>query len=114
MAASSPNERTSARTNARHPERTHVIPNEHTSSRTNARQPERRTHVIPNEVRDLLNDIHEESQILLFLANKARLAAVYFKSRWHSWIAQPPPKGQVGGSNPLRDASEINKLQIII
>ncbi len=29
------------------------------------------------------------------------------KSRWHSWIAQPPPKGQVGGSNPLRDANEI-------
>jgi hypothetical protein len=20
--------------------------------------------------------------------------------RWHSWIAQPPPKGQVAGSNP--------------
>ena len=22
--------------------------------------------------------------------------------RWHSWIARPPPKGQVSGSNPLR------------
>jgi hypothetical protein len=26
------------------------------------------------------------------------------KSRWHRWIAQSPPKGQVGGSNPLRGA----------
>ncbi len=25
-------------------------------------------------------------------------------SRWRRWIAQPPPKGQVGGSNPPRDA----------
>ena len=25
-------------------------------------------------------------------------------SRWHSWIARPPPKGQVRGSNPLRGA----------
>ena len=24
------------------------------------------------------------------------------KPRWHRWIAQSPPKGQVGGSNPLR------------
>ncbi len=24
----------------------------------------------------------------------------------------PPPKGQVGGSNPLRDANKINKLHI--
>lgn len=32
-------------------------------------------------------------------------------SRWHSWIAQPPPKGQVGGSNPLRDANIINELK---
>lgn len=22
--------------------------------------------------------------------------------RWHSWIARPPPKGQVAGSNPAR------------
>ena len=24
---------------------------------------------------------------------------------WHSWIAQPPPKGQVGGSNPPGSAN---------
>jgi hypothetical protein len=24
--------------------------------------------------------------------------------RWHSWIARPPPKGQVAGSNPARSA----------
>lgn len=33
-------------------------------------------------------------------------------SRWHSWIAQPPPKGQVSGSNPLWDANKINRLDL--
>jgi hypothetical protein len=27
------------------------------------------------------------------------------KPRWHSWIARPPPKGKVRGSNPLRGAN---------
>ncbi len=30
------------------------------------------------------------------------------------WIARPPPKGQVGGSTPLRGANEINRLRIEI
>src|SRR4051812_27979237 len=46
---------------------------------------------------------------LLFHKLEDRLAS-FKKSRWHSWIAQPPPKGQVAGSNPARDASIINKL----
>ena len=29
------------------------------------------------------------------------------KPRWHSWIARPPPKGQVTGSTPVRGT--INK-----
>lgn len=40
-----------------------------------------------------------------------------YASRWHSWIAQPPPKGQVSGSNPLWDASESsykNELQPLL
>jgi hypothetical protein len=45
--------------------------------------------------------------MLLFPMDKARLAR---ESRWHSWIAQPPPKGQVAGSNPARDANVINGL----
>ena len=32
------------------------------------------------------------------------------RPRWRSWIAQPPPKGQVAGSNPARGTIEINKL----
>jgi hypothetical protein len=32
------------------------------------------------------------------------------KSRWRSWIARPPPKGQVAGSNPARDTIFINTL----
>ncbi len=35
-------------------------------------------------------------------------------SRWHSWIAQPPPKGQVAGSNPARDANGIKRLREIL
>ncbi len=37
--------------------------------------------------------------------------------RWHSWIAQSPPKGQVGGSNPPRGTNKINvgyEINIII
>src|SRR5687768_8468114 len=35
---------------------------------------------------------------------KIPVAILNHTSRWRRWIAQPPPKGQVGGSNPLRDA----------
>ena len=30
--------------------------------------------------------------------------------RWHSWIARPPPKGQVSGSNPLRGTTKLIAL----
>ena len=37
----------------------------------------------------------------------ATLTFQYFiPLRWHSWIARPPPKGQVPGSNPGRGASK--------
>ena len=32
-------------------------------------------------------------------------------SQWRSWIARPPPKGQVAGSNPAWDTNEIKGLQ---
>ena len=31
-------------------------------------------------------------------------------SQWRSWIARPPPKGQVAGSNPAWDTSQILKI----
>ena len=34
--------------------------------------------------------------------------------RWHSWIARPPPKGQVPGSNPGRGAIIFHKVLIYI
>lgn len=33
--------------------------------------------------------------------------------RWHSWIARSPPKGQVGGSNPLRSAIEFGLIMAL-
>ncbi len=31
-------------------------------------------------------------------------------SQWRSWIARPPPKGQVAGSNPAWDASKTKAI----
>ena len=33
--------------------------------------------------------------------------------RWHSWIARSPPKGQVGGSNPLRSAIDLGLIMAL-
>ena len=38
---------------------------------------------------------------------------IFTKSRWRSWIARPPPKGQVAGSNPARDTNKIKSKRII-
>ena len=46
--------------------------------------------------------------LLSFTNHTGKLAKQ--KSRWRSRIARPPPKGQVAGSNPARDANEINGL----
>ena len=32
---------------------------------------------------------------------------------WLNWIEQPPPKGQVGGSNPPRVTKLIQQLQYV-
>jgi hypothetical protein len=38
----------------------------------------------------------------------------FVTSRWHRWIAQPPPKGQVGGSNPPWDANKNKGIYLKI
>ena len=32
-------------------------------------------------------------------------------SQWRSWIARPPPKGQVAGSNPAWDTNKTKRLK---
>ena len=32
-------------------------------------------------------------------------------SPWHNWIAQPPPKGQVAGSTPAGDTTNVEVLR---
>ena len=32
-------------------------------------------------------------------------------SPWHNWIAQPPPKGQVAGSTPAGDTTNVGVLR---
>ncbi len=39
--------------------------------------------------------------VITFLPAKP---SAFITLRWHSWIARPPPKGQVAGSNPARSA----------
>ena len=39
--------------------------------------------------------------VITFLPAKT---SAFITLRWHSWIARPPPKGQVAGSNPARSA----------
>ena len=45
---------------------------------------------------------HNSRAVVTFLPAKTRALLLL---RWHSWIARPPPKGQVAGSNPARSAT---------